>query len=345
MKTIDVDPADDPAWARLVESTDSDVFHSPRWLRVLRSTYGFEPRASITLDKADIPSGGTPYVRVQSLAETKVAIAPFSDYCDPLAPNSETWKTLAGRLLEHGHPVVLRSRTNPLPAEDPRFRPVGQARWHGLDLTPGCDDILASMHPSARRAIRKAQRSGLLLRDAHTRADLRAFFDLHLQVRKLKYRLLAQPFRFFEAIWQEFIETGQGRITFAVRDGAPVAGVLFLRWKDRLYYKFNASDGDALELRPNDLIVWDAIERGTSDGMARLDFGLSDWDQEGLARYKAKFGATEGVIRFLRHDPDVSGPARGATAPLEALTDLLTSPEVPDSVTEAAGDVLYRYFV
>ena len=105
---------------------------------------------------------------------------------------------------------------------------------------------------------------------------------MHLKIRKYKYGLLAQPFLFFQNIWRHFVESQRGFLLLAVLDDKILAGDLFLQWKDTLYYKFNASIPEDLSHRPNDLLIWEAIQQAKKQGLQFLDFGLSDFDQEGL---------------------------------------------------------------
>jgi lipid II:glycine glycyltransferase (peptidoglycan interpeptide bridge formation enzyme) len=215
-----------------------------------------------------------------------------------------------------------------------------------VDLQRDEDEIWQGLHGSARRAIKKAQRSGVTVRISRQKDDLRAFFELHLSVRKYKYRLLAQPYRFFENIWQQFIAPGKGVLVLAVHSCTVIGGVLFLEWQNGLYYKFNASSPDHIALRPNDLVVWEGIRFGQSRGLHFLDFGLSDWDQEGLLQYKRKFATDEKTISILRYTPEGSPSAKEKELRqlLPQLTDLFVDTSVPDSITEKAGDVLYQLF-
>jgi lipid II:glycine glycyltransferase (peptidoglycan interpeptide bridge formation enzyme) len=200
------------------------------------------------------------------------------------------------------------------------------------------------LDPGARRAISKARKNGVSVRPAARLEDLRAFFELHLRIRKYKYRLLAQPWRFFEAIWERFLEPGNGELLLAESDGGVIGGVLFLDWGDTTYYKFNASSVDNLALRPNDLVLWTGISRGAERGFAWLDFGVSDLDQDGLVRYKRKYATEEAEVITLRHEVPMDHRGRGARALLPALTDLFVDGSVPDAVSERAGNLLYRYF-
>jgi hypothetical protein len=169
---------------------------------------------------------------------------------------------------------------------------------------------------------------------------------MHLKIRKYKLGMLAQPFQFFQNIWRHFVDTQHGFLLLATYQDKIVAGDFFLEWKDTLYYKFNASLPSDLSHRPNDLLIWEGIQRGKTRGFACLDFGLSDIDQEGLVRYKRKFGPEEKIISFLRHAPDGS-PTLAEKQTRDLLTQLthrFTDRMVPDPVTERAGEDLYRLF-
>ncbi|MDQ3432811.1 MAG: GNAT family N-acetyltransferase, partial [Actinomycetota bacterium] len=227
------------------------------------------------------------------------------------------------------------------------FHTVGRARWHGVDLNRTEEAIWEGLHSSARRAVRKATTDGVEVKVARDRADLRAFFELHLRVRKRKYGLLAQPFGFFERIWEHFLDGHRGALLLGELEGRVVSGVLFLEWQDTLYYKFNASDDAFLASRPNDRVLWEGIRYGCERGLSALDFGLTDWDHEGLIRYKRKYATEERIITAIQHDGDEQqGAARGRQARqlVRQVAGLLADESVPDEVSERAGDLLYRYF-
>ncbi len=346
MNIVSISPQTDPLWQNLVEQRQSDVFHSPGWMRVLTETYNFDLSAYVLLDEAGEPVAGIPFCRIKDLKGERLVALPFSDYCDPLVGEPAHWRLLLDKLLAEQVPFAVRSLHCDVALTDERLTLVNKAKWHGVDLRPDLDTLWQGLHSSARRAIRKAEREGVVLRTAERKEDLRAFFELHLGVRKYKYRLVAQPYRFFENIWHHIIETQQGLLMVAVYQGEIIGGVLFLIWKNKLYYKFNASAPLRLAARPNDLVLWEGIKHGKAQGYDYLDFGLSDWDQEGLVRYKRKFASEEKTIFFLRYLPD-GVPAeqeKQLRSLFSQLTDLFTDETVPDDVTEKAGNVLYRFF-
>jgi CelD/BcsL family acetyltransferase involved in cellulose biosynthesis len=346
MNIAQIDPGADPRWASLVSQHESNLFHCPPWIRALQQTYGLPIRAYVAQDGAGEPQAGMSFCRVEDILDPRVASMPFSDYCDPLVYDQATWNQFVERLLAQRCPVTVRCLYNDLPLSDARFSLYSRAKWHGVDLQPDEDTLWQRVDESSRRAIRKARSSGIVVRPAESKDELRRFFELHLRIRKYKYRLLAQPYSLFENLWEQFVEQQNGFLMVAAHEGTIIGGVYFLGWKDTIYYKFNASDTTNLSYRPNDLVVWESMRYAKERGYKLLDFGLSDWDQEGLLRYKRKFATDERTISFLRYTPD-SAPSAQTSALrglLPQLTDLLTDPGVPDEVTERGGDALYKYF-
>ena len=93
-------------------------------------------------------------------------------------------------------------------------------------------------------------------------------------------------------------------------------------------------------------MLWEGIKYAKTHGFKFLDFGLSDLDQEGLLRYKRQFATEEKRIYFLRHRPSEVQTIQEQQIRrlLPALTNLFTDEQMPDNLTEQAGEVLYRFF-
>ncbi len=344
MQIREIDPVKDPLWSDLVTSTRTDVFHSPEWSAVLAEVYGFDLRARVTLDSGR-PRAGVVWAEIDDVFGPRRVSLPFSDFCDPVVSDLDEWKTLTDGLLDGPVPFRARSLRSSEPGDDHRLDTTGRFRWHRISIDRPLEELWSRIDASARRAVRRAESSGVTVRSAESHDDLRSFFELHLRVRKSKYRLLAQPYGFMTEIWDRFVDPGNGSLVLAEVEGRVVAGVLFLEWGDTMYYKFNASDPDYLEHRPNDAIMWEGMRQALDRGLAYVDLGVTDWDQDGLIRYKQKYADTDGVVTAHAHSGDPPTPAADRMrAALPQLTDLLTRPDVPDDVSERAGDLLYRYF-
>ncbi len=334
-----VDPTTDPLWEAMSRESGS-VFASPPWLRTLVETYEFEIEGVTVTDGSGHPAAGLPVARLGRDAGQRLVALPFSDFCDPMDRDGSGWPLIAESLMTSGLPIEVRSMGPSGPAQDPRFHPGSVALWHAIDIEPDEDRAWEGLAGSARRAIRKGRETGLEIRPGNDPLTLRAFYDLHLGVRKHKYGLLPQPYRFFEALAGQF---GDGLVILGAWQGKTlVAAILYLEWAGTLYYKFNASSASHLELRPNDLLMWEGMRYAASAGLGVVDLGRTDLDHDSLRRYKAKYATRDGEITVFRSGSAVRDPVLGDV--LGPVTGLLTRPDVPDDVTEAAADIMYRHF-
>ena len=341
-----LDPMTDPLWTALLQTRAAGIFHSPPWFRALADAYSFEVKAHVAVNSANVPQGGIAFCILVDMFGRRVISLPFSDACDPLLVSPAAWSVLSQRLEQEHAPLFLRclDRSDQI---DPHFAIIKRARWHTLSVIPDLATIWAGFEGSARRAIRKAEHYGVVVRPLNGSDGLAEFHRLHVALRKQKYRLLAQPFEFFEAIRRRFEEVDGWFPLGAYMDDKLVAATLYLRYGDTLYYKFNASCMNSLQLRANNLLVWAGISLAHSLACNKLDLGPSDDDQAGLIRFKRQFGAPERELRFLCSGPPDWHDRRGIELRqvLADLTRLFTAPNVPDDVTREAGAVLYRHFV
>ncbi len=346
MTIITVNPIEDERWHDLIQRHRSDVFHSPAWIRAVMKTYGWEAQAYLVLDDNGQVVAGVPFCVIEDLRGKRVICFPFSDATDPLVEDMATWHALLEKLQSHNADILVRSLHNRIPAEDGIGEVAKQAAWHGMDLQRDIDDIWMSLSGSARRAIRKSEKSGVEIHTATDESGMRQFFELHMGIRKGKYRLLAQPYDLFKNIWYELVEPGHGAVLLATVDGEVVAGNVYLEWKDTLTYKFSASNSDFQNHRPTDALIWSGIKYGVEKGYHVLDFGLSDLDQPGLVAYKNKFATEEKRINFVRYDLDLPPTItqQQVRTLFPTLTDLFTDERVPDDISEKAGELLYKFF-
>lgn len=345
MPIILINPIDNPLWHDLIQSHPyATVFHTSEWLRALVNTYQFELKAVIKTDTTGKPIAGIPFCTFNDHRGKRIVSMPFSDFSDALVQTLTEWYEVLEPLIAEECPIITRPLHNIIPLQDKRFILSNRAKWHGIDLQPDLETLWSGFHESVRRAIRKSQRAGIQIRIAE-KGELRKFFELHLRVRKYKYQLLAQPYAFFENIWSNLVESKQGLIFLAECEGIIIGSLFFIGWGDVFTYKFGATNQDELIHRPTDILLWEAIQYGKAQGFKLLDLGLSDWDQDGLIRFKQKYASEEKTISFLRYTPaDYVVPQDKFGSTLPRLTELFTQVNVPDDVTEEAGNLLYRFF-
>src|SRR5438093_10744462 len=85
-----VDPANDAPWDRKVSRfSGATFFHSAAWCRVLKETYGFQPRYIIA-EQGDATGGILPLMEVDNWPKGRRGISlPFTDECSLLGNGAE----------------------------------------------------------------------------------------------------------------------------------------------------------------------------------------------------------------------------------------------------------------
>lgn len=346
-------PLEVPDWdTQLVRFSGANVFHSAAWLRVLSKVYGLEP---VFLRE----SGGCGQQVILPLAEVRSWLTgrrgvclPFADFCGPLISDSvneasvlspDVWQAALDqgrkrgwRYIEiRGEPEVL------LPDEAPV--PSLQVLEHDIDLTVSPEQLQANLHSGMRRNIRKAEQGGLQFELRTDREAVLEYYGLHCLTRRNKHGLPPQPRRLFEQIATELIEKEAGFVVVArdAKSGRPVAGAVFLRWKDRAIYKYGASDDRYLDLRPNNLVLWKGILRCQELGCRHLSLGRTDQGHEGLRRFKKELGAQERAVNFYRYD--LESERWSSERPLQEGWHNGVFRRLPLWANRLAGEVLYPH--
>jgi hypothetical protein len=211
---------------------------------------------------------------------------------------------------------------------------------HTLDLTQPTDELLRHSLSSVRRAIRKAERSGLSVEITRAEDALLAFYKLHSRTRR-RHGLPPQPLSFFRSIHDHILKRGFGFITLAQWQAKPVAAAMFLHFGKNSLYKFGASDERWQALRGNNLIMWESIRYLRQSGFTTLHLGRTDLEQPGLRRFKRSLGAVEQTTPYLRFGPEdgecFSAPGRSALAS-NVLFRIL-----PVGVNRLAGQLIYPH--
>jgi lipid II:glycine glycyltransferase (peptidoglycan interpeptide bridge formation enzyme) len=211
---------------------------------------------------------------------------------------------------------------------------------HKLNLSGQTEALFDSFASSVRRAIRKAERSGLQVFVARTREAVTDFYRLHCRTRK-RHGVPPQPLSFFLSIYEEIIERGAGFIVLA-KDGPKfVAGAVFFHFGKNAVYKFGASNQDGRETRANNLVMWEGIKTLNHAGCDMLDFGRTSVANEGLRRFKLGWATQEERIGYSKFDCSIGDwvAARDRASGLhQAIFSCL-----PVCLNRVAGTMLYPH--
>jgi CelD/BcsL family acetyltransferase involved in cellulose biosynthesis len=345
MMVYRLDPLQDPRWAALVQRhRQASVFHTPGWLEALQRTYGFEPVAFTTSAPQEALSNGIVFCDVRSwLTGRRLVSLPFSDHCDPLVDDADQFAGICGWLeakqkTSNWRYIELRPQRIAPPAGS-RLRKGEQYLAHVLDLRPEADQLFRSFHKdSIQRKIRRAEREGVVDDEGRGEELLRTFYRLLVLTRR-RHQLPPQPFQWFRNLAGCMGPAMTVRI--ASHRGQPVAGVVMLRHRDTMVYKYGASDAAFHRLGGMQLLFWKTILAARAQGCVAFDLGRSDVLQDGLLAFKDRWAATRTPLIYWSSP----APRRFAgrlghyvTCRVRQIVSL-----APDGLRAAASRLLYKH--
>ena len=171
-------------------------------------------------------------------------------------------------------------------------------------------------------------------------------FTTFIAAPKNKHRLLAQPFSFFENIWKQFSPDDAIMVGLAEHEGDVIAGSFYLLWGGVWYYKSARRSSSALRYAPTSCSPGTACA-SPSRAAAAPTTGVSATSIRPVSSStSASSGPSNALSSCCATRLTVTRtqrrPKRGRCS--VKLTGLLTRDDVPDDVTQRAGEILYRYF-
>ncbi len=340
-----IDPLRDVRWPNFLEHHRSaSLFHSVEWLDALRRTYGFEAAAVTTSKPWEPLTNGLVFCRVQSwLTGRKLISIPFSDHCTPLVGDEAEFKLLVSRLQEEasqGRQKCLEIRS--IATDSAATTGLTVARTfclHKIDLRPTMDELFRTFHSSCTsRKIKRALREHLTYEEGTSEELLQKFYVLVVQTRR-RQGIPPQPISWF----RNLIALSRERLKLRLvsHEGQPAAGILTIRYKSIMTYKYGCSDPRFHRFGSMQLLMWRAIQEAKEGGLLEFDMGRTDWSNEGLLAFKDRWGTERSTLLYLRY-PAVTPPRRAQEAALSISRRVLAS--APGCVATAAGNLLYSHF-
>nr|WP_279343286.1 GNAT family N-acetyltransferase [Fundidesulfovibrio terrae] len=217
---------------------------------------------------------------------------------------------------------------------------------HRIPLNATDEELWTRTSRAFRKGVNKALRSGLRVEEATSVDALQPFYRMLTDLRRQKFGILPQPVGYYEQLHSRFMNEGHGAVWLALLGDRPVAAACILEHGNSLYDKMGVSDTEYLDMRPNNLLLWEVMRRGRERGLEYLDMGLSPESNPGLIRFKEGLGGNATPVRYYRWLPQNHDSAQEAVLreTLSGLTAILTRPDVPESAVFAASNLLYRNF-
>lgn len=323
----------------------SSIFHTRGWLEALHRTYGYEPVVYTTSSPLEHLGNGIVLCKIDSwITGRRMVSLPFSDHCEPLVDSKEEWQFLAASVIEdtrwEGCKYV---EVRPLTIQ-PEL--AGQAEMavsksfflHTVDLRPGSKELFSTFHKSCvQRKIRRAERERLTYIDGRSRELVEEFYRLLMETRR-RHRLPPQPLEWFNTLVDSLADALTIRI--ARKGNRPIAGILTLKFRNRMYYKYGCSDKKFHNLGGMQMLLWQTIQQGKNAGAEELDLGRSDMDQMSLATFKDHWGSTRSLLTYYRY-PGIRQPNRFRKLTTGVARHAFA--RLPNALLATAGKLVYPH--
>jgi lipid II:glycine glycyltransferase (peptidoglycan interpeptide bridge formation enzyme) len=161
-----------------------------------------------------------------------------------------------------------------------------------LDLRSGPDYLWSNrLEPACRRAVRKAQNSGVVVEEVALRDIVDDYFAMAEQVFAKSHRPPPLSREDYEQMARALEGADLAKVLVARHDGTILAAGIFPYDQRTVYYLDGVSLSEGQALRPNNLLHWEVIRWACQAGLAQYDMvgaGIA-----GVARFKRTFGPEE----------------------------------------------------
>jgi hypothetical protein len=309
----------------------ASLFHSNEWLSFLGQAFGMTLFLA-TIERGSTVVAGVVFARSKNpLSRTLIAL-PFSDSCEPLS------------VIEDGVPMLLNALSNNLSRCEIRGTRGGIGwetiscfdQW-SIDLM-GKDPAAKTADGGVRRKIRRAREAGVEIASGNTANLLERYYALHARTR---HRLgIPSQGRHFFGLLQKTLPFDSLTVWLAIHKGIDVAGLILLRHKEEIHYRWGAR----LPSAPNGaqhLLISELVNKyeGT---LKKLHLGRTDNSNLGLRQFKKEVG---GVPELLPYSFYPRAPRHVSPEALTGARRQLSSvwKYLPFNLVEMLGGALYPY--
>jgi len=193
----------------------------------------------------------------------------------------------------------------------------GSPYWDYIVNTNLEADILwKRLGQSARTAVRRATKQGLEVREAQEPEELSTFFSIYRST--MERRQVANYFPLNSSLiplLTRMIRREEVKLFTASDGNRMVAGILLLLHKRTALWWLGGSLQDSWKMRPNELLVWHAIEWASKSRFSELDLGWAGMYKTGL----------DGLQLFKRHLGGQRVNLVHLALPINRTRDLLTT--------------------
>lgn len=296
-----INPIYHPGWDKLLLThTQTTFFHTAAWAKVLERSYRYTPYYFTIIADRQL-SGLIPMMEIKSIFTDKRGVSlPFTDECRPITRDAGQLRALQRQIIDYGRSagwkhIELRGGGRELKPAHTAFLA------HKLMLGDSPRKVFSTFRDSTQRNIKKARRHNIVAKRESSLAAVKKFYKLNMLTRR-EHGLPPQPWRFFEKVYEYIIKKNKGFVVLAYHRNMAVAGAVYFHFNNCAIYKYGASDKRFQHLRPNNLVMWEAVKWFVENGYQTFNFGRTALKHHGLLQFKRGWGTREETLTYQKFD-------------------------------------------
>lgn len=294
---------DEIRWREFINNhPSSTLFHTPEMFKVFERTKGFAPELWAVVDadgqiyslflptKNNILSGVLQYVSTRAVAYGSILCAPGPHADDALLLLLNAYNKNKNILLF----TELRNQSDNQDFQNCLNEQGFIFENHLnflIDLTKPIDEVWRNVRSSARRNVKKAEKSNVIIEEIEDAEDLTEAYQI---LKKVYSRIQGSlPDKtLFEAGFDILRPIGMMKILLAKLDGVSVGTLTLLMYKGTITYWYTGTLHEFASYRVSDYLAWHAIKYGIEGDFTTFDFGGGGKpdEQYGVRDFKAKYG-------------------------------------------------------
>lgn len=335
-------------WTAFVQThRDATLYHTLEWRDLVREVFGHTP-VFLVSERQGALSGVLPLFRVRApLLGSKLLSLPYDiGSGGPLVADEASEGALVGGAIK----LAQEARDQYLEMRCGVRRPAMERLGLQHDAPVVISDLVlddeaaafARMHGSQRKAVRAAEKRGVVVREGHGLEDFEAFYRIYLRV---FHAFGTPPYgpSYIRGVWKHLAPSGKAQVLLADVDGRCLAGMLLFCAGGTLINKLTMALPEADPVRAVAALYWKSIQLGLRLGYPRLSLGTAAPAQTGLLTFKERWGAE------ARPAAVYSLAVNGRVPSLERFYDSTALPRrlwrrLPLAVTPALGGLVNRWF-
>ena len=279
------------------------IFNSPEWFRVLEEGFGSPMIGYCFYDgnklKAILPG----IIFDFKIVKIFYSNIPYGGLIGDAKVLSEYFSLLKSQFLKDKIDVFCLTKKSDDYYSLPNKYKIRSAYQHIINIQGLTSEILWQNYKKrVRRDIRKAEKSGIIVRPIKDRTEVELMYKLYCRTMERNHSYVVWNKRIIDSIYDNFILQGKSTIIFAEFKGKVIAGIILIYSEDTVYYFMNGSLSEYLTYCPNDILLHTAINIGIEKKFRFIDLMTTYGSDKKLASFKEKWGGKRLDFFILEKD-------------------------------------------